>query len=292
MVMRYQKVRIFSGKGSGPDRFAGSLRGLATDAADRLFAVGDSAVKVFSAEGLLKQHWRTGLPGYCVTVAEDGRVFVGQAGQLEIFAANGERLDTWRDADRLGLVTAIGLTGDAVVLADVKDRCLRRYDTSGKFLNNIGKDTPRKGFLVPNRHLDFAIDSTGTIHAANPGKHRVERYTLDGKLLGHFGRFGGTDPAGFGGCCNPTNLTLMRDGRVVVTEKAAPRVKIYDAAGKLLAVMGEDDFDPACKNMDVAVDSKGRIYVGDTARLHICVFAPTSADADLGPATANQPVKP
>ncbi|MFQ5807349.1 MAG: hypothetical protein ACE5I3_12955, partial [Phycisphaerae bacterium] len=156
------------------------------------------------------------------------------------------------------------------------------------------KDNRMRGFLVPNGHLDFAVDAGGVIHAANPGKHRVERYTPEGKLLGHFGRFDGRDPAGFGGCCNPTNIALTRQGLIVVTEKAGPRAKVYSADGRLLAVMGEDDFDPTCKNMDVAVDSSGRIYVIDTARLHICVYAPDKPDVTIQPAgtTASGPVKP
>jgi hypothetical protein len=146
---------------------------------------------------------------------------------------------------------------------------------------------------VPNRHLDLAVDAQGVIHAANPGKHRVERYTVAGELLGHFGRFDGRDPAGFGGCCNPTNLTLTRNGLIVVTEKAPPRAKFYNGSGELLAVVGEDEFDPNCKNMDVAVDSKGRVYVVDTARLQICVYAPDPAGAASRPAVdTSESVKP
>ena len=41
-------------------------------------------------------------------------------------------------------------------------------------------------------------------------------------------------------------------------------------------MVSDDAFDPAAKNMDVAVDSRGRIYVADTVKLEICVFAPES----------------
>jgi sugar lactone lactonase YvrE len=109
--------------------------------------------------------------------------------------------------------------------------------------------------------------------------HRVERYTADGTLLGHFGRFDGRDPAGFPGCCNPTNVAVDAKGRVIVSEKAGPRVKVYGPAGDLLAVVADTGFDPGAKNMDLAVDSKGRIYVADTAGLEICVFAPVIQEA-------------
>ena len=296
---RYRKIKTIGGKGTASDRFTQVLRAVAIASDRKLYAAGDSVVKVFSDEGKLLSSWPTTRPGLSIGLAADARVFIGQAGQVQIFDAAGKGLDAWRDPERLGAVTAIGFAGEFVLIADVKDRCIRRYDRSGKFINNIGKDNKMRGFLVPNGHLDFAVDDQAVIHAANPGKHRIERYTLDGKLLGHFGRFGGQDPTGFSGCCNPTNIALAPGGRIVVTEKAGPRVKVYDPGGKLLAVMGETDFDPACKNMDVAVDAQGHIYVIDTVRLHVCVFAPESPAATTRPDNteaidkgAGTPVKP
>jgi hypothetical protein len=60
--------------------------------------------------------------------------------------------------------------------------------------------------------------------------------------------------------------------RVYTTEKGGPRVKVHDAHGALLAVVADTGFDPNCKNMDVAVDSRGRVHVVDTVRLEILVF--------------------
>ena len=273
--MRYDRQRVISGKGVGRGEFSDALRGLTIGPKKRLYVVGDSKLVVFSLEGELLKTWVTERPGFSVSINSDEKIFVGQAGQVQIFDIEGKLLDTWGDESRLGLVSAIGFAGETVVLADVQDRCLRRYDAKGKYLGNIGKDNRMKGFLIPNRHLDFAVDAAGVIHVCNPGKHRVERYTVDDKLLGHIGHFGGgSDPTGFTGCCNPTNLALAGVGRVVVTTKAGPQVKVYDADGKMLALIDDDQFDPNCKNMDVAVDVEGRLYVIDTTRLHICVFAP------------------
>ena len=282
--MRYRRERIIGGKGTGRGQFADALRALTIDAHDRLYAVGDSKLVVFSLEGEPLKTWPTERPGHSVAVHAGGNVYIGQPDQLQIFDADGKLLDTWRDAERMGLVTAIGFAGDSVIVADSRDRCLRRYDRSWSFVRNIGKDNRMKGFLIPNGYLDFVVDADGIIHACNPGKHRVERYTLDDQLLGRIGRFGGSDPVGFSGCCNPTNVTLTRTGQVVVTTKAEPLAKVYTADGKLLALVGEGEFDPTCKNMDVAVDAHGRIYVIDTARLHILVFAPDESQSTTRPA--------
>ncbi len=295
LPLQYHKQRVISScRGFEPGQFSAELRGLAIDGQGNVYAAGDSLVTVLTSEGRILRSWPTERPPYAVAVAPDGRVYVGQEGQLQIFDDAGRLLDTWRDADRLGLVTAIGVTGAAVIIADVKDRCLRRFDRAGRFLHNIGKDNRMKGFLVPNRHLDFVIDAQDIIHAANPGQHRIQHFTLAGQLLGRFGHFDGRDPAGFTGCCNPTNLALTPEGHIVTVEKAPPRVKVYTAEGELLAVMGTGDLDPNCKNSDVAVDAQGRIYVVDTARLLIVVYAPDTVSGTKRPATApaTQEVRP
>jgi sugar lactone lactonase YvrE len=291
--MHYRQVRAISGRGLGPDSFSRELRGLRVDRADRLWAVGDGEVKVFDVQGKFLRHWRTESEGTCITTlanadAKDAAlvVFVGQVGGYERYDESGKRLGAFRDEGRLGRVTAIGFAGGDVLLADVTHRCIRRYGQSGRFINDIGEKNNTHGFLVPNGHLDFAVDAEGIIHAANPGKYRIERYRTSGELLGHFGRFGAKRPEDFPGCCNPTNMTLMPDGRVVVTEKAPPRMKVYDQKGTMLALVGPEAFDANCRNMDVAVDSNERIYVADTARLRILVFASDEAPPASGPAAA------
>ena len=278
--MSFQLVRRIGGRGLAPHQFGVALRGVAIEGAGPLHAVGDSVVKVFDAEGSLLRRWSTGAPGECVALDDEGRVWVGEREQVEIFSPAGERVDIWRDAGRLGLVTAIGFGGGDVFLGDATARWIHRYGRDGGLVNNIGDQHRKGGFHIPNGVVDFAVDDEGIIHVANPGMHRVERYSADGTLLGRFGRFDGRDPAGFPGCCNPTNLTVDGGGRVIVSEKAGPRVKVYEPDGQLLAVVAEDAFDPTAKNMDLAVDDAGRLYVVDTATLQICVFEPTSKEEE------------
>lgn len=268
--LRYRHARTFAAG------FRGSLRGIAVDDGDRLYAAGDAEIRVFEQEALASR-WATAGPVHTVAIARDGRVFAGESRQIEIFDRSGRLLDAWRDAERLGRVSAIGFSRGDVLAGDSHGRAIRRFDAGGRFLNDIGRNNRTQGFVVPNGVVDFGIDRAGIVHAANPGKHRVERYTPEGELLGHIGRFGGPDPAGFSGCCNPTNVCVAYDGsalRVYTTEKAGPRVKVHDAAGALLAVVAETGFDPNCKNMDVAVDSRGVVHVVDTVRLEIRTFEP------------------
>jgi hypothetical protein len=272
--MQYRHVQIIGGQGAAPDKFHATLRGLAVDAHGQLYAAGDSEIKVFDATGTLQRRWPTERPVLSVAVNGDGAVYAGQLRQVEVFDGSGKLVNTWRDEKLLGRVTAIGFTRDSVLAGDAADRAIRRFDRGGRFVNNIGKDNRVNGLLIPNGVVDFAVDAHDTIYATNPGKHRIERYTQGGELRGHIGRFDGIDPAGFTGCCNPTNVAI--GDRLFTTEKAGPRVKAYDIAGKLLAVIAADVFDANCKNMSIAVDARGRVYVADTVKLGIFVFEPVT----------------
>ena len=55
--MQYRHVQLIGGKGTAPDRFAATLRGIAVDAHGQLYAAGDSEIKVFDAAGRLKKRW-------------------------------------------------------------------------------------------------------------------------------------------------------------------------------------------------------------------------------------------
>ena len=262
--MQFRHVATIDGQ------FKSTLTGLATDAHEQLYAAGDAEIRVFDGGGRLVRRWAASRPVLCVTVAGDGTVYAGQQRQIEIFDRGGKLRGTWRHPKLAGHITAIGFSGDTVLAGDAWDRAIQRFDRGGKYLNTIGKDNPVNGLLIPNGVVDFGVDAQGTIFAANPGKHRVERYSAEGQLLGHIGRFDGNDPAGFSGCCNPTNVAIA--GAIYTTEKAGPRAKAFDFAGNLLSVIATDLFDSNCKNMDIAVGAQGRVYVAETVKRAIFVF--------------------
>ena len=280
--MRYRQIQVISGKGAQPEQFAEALRGIAVDGTGKIYAAGDHEIKVFDRQGKLLRRWDTALPAHCVALMGDNEVWVGEPGQIERFDSAGMRLGQWRDEERLATVTSICFWQDQVIVADARHRCLRRYDSAGTWISDIGADNRTRGFVIPNGHLDACIDKEGVICAISSGKFRIERYSLDGKLLGFFGHFGMRKPEDFTGCCNPTNLALTPAGNYAVTEKAGPRVKIIDGQGALITVVATDVFDPNCKNMDLAVDAEGTIYVVDTVRLNIHVFVREPEPADDG----------
>ena len=118
------------------------------------------------------------------------------------------------------------------------------------------------------------MDAAGVVRATDSGRHQVTAWALDGSPVGKFGKFGMHAPADFVGCCNPVNVAMTPDGKVVTAEKMVARVKVYEPDGRLLAVIGPEHFDPTCTQIHVAVDANGRILAADPVRRQVMVFAP------------------
>ena len=273
--LRYRERSGFAGKDSDPGQFRTVITGIAVDPDGLLYASGDSEIQVFGSDGAMRSRWHTERPALSVAVARDRRVFVGEEGQIEIFDPARKTARVWRDEKTLCRVTAIGFTGDSVLAGDAAARAIRRLDQAGRVINTIGTDNNLRGLLIPNGVVSFGVDAAGIIHVANPGKHRVERYSPDGKPMGRFGRFHFQDPAGFTGCCNPTNIAVS--DRIYVTEKAGPRLKAYSHDGAFQGILAADCFDPNCKNIPVHAGPRGLVYAADTVTLRILVFEPEVA---------------
>jgi hypothetical protein len=274
----YRLGRRLAGRGEAAWQFRRELRAVAGDGDGNWLLAGDLEVKRLTADGELVARWPTSRPGWSLAVDAEGRIWVGEEGRIEIFSRDGELEDTWSDEKLFRLVTALVVTPEDVFVADAGTRWIHRFDSTRRLRNHIGDRHRKGGFHIPNGVLDFARDQDGMLVVANPGMHRVEFYQADGASNGFFGRFGQHDPAAFTGCCNPTNLALGPGGEIVVSEKAGPRVKVYDPEGELIDVVADEaQFDPGCKNLDLAVDAQGSIGVADTVALSLAIFEPQPA---------------
>ena len=245
--------------------------------ADRIYALGDDEVRVFEPGGTSSGVGRCREKSACLAVGADGRVYVGAPGRVEILRRR-------RQVARAALRPAT----DDKPADDHRDqgfperdpgrRCRRPHHPPVRYepgSSSASSETKNKtgNFMLPNRSLDFDVDAKGVIRATDTGRHQVTAWALDGSPLGSFGKFGMSDPADFVGCCNPVNLAVTPDGKIVTGEKMVARVKVYEPDGKLLAVIGPENFDPSCTHIHLAVDSKGRILAADPVRREIKIFS-------------------
>ncbi len=252
------------------------LAGVTVDSSDRIYVLGDGEVKIFDGTGNGIRNWKAPEGALCLTADSGERIYFGLAGRVEIYSNSGDRVGGFsaESGGRAANITSVKAYGSEIFIADANARCIRRYDSNGSLLGVIGIHGKNRGFLLPNRLLDMDVDTAGLVWAADPGRHRISSWKPDGTPVDYFGKFGQLHPEDFVGCCNPVNLALGPEGRIVAAEKVAGRIKVYNRQGKLLALIGSENFDPKCTYFPLAVDSKGRIIVADPIQLEVKVFAP------------------
>ena len=269
--------------------------GIALDSQGSIYIAGDKAIRVFTGSGnLLDEIELTDVPR-CLTVAGDGRIYVGMKNHVEVYNDDGKRLATWESLGNDAVLTSIAVSKNDVFVADAGNRIVLRYDTAGKLINRIGKKDKERnipGFVIPSPHFDLAVGRDGLLRVVNPGLHRIEAYTFNGDLEFFWGKFSNLDVKGFCGCCNPANFTILDDESFVTCEKGLTRVKIYDAEGTFVGVVAGTEqlieggtaricyFPDQCQagGFDVAVDAAGRIFVLDTIKNVVRIFTKVKAE--------------
>jgi hypothetical protein len=281
LKMQYTEVFVLGGPAS-PYQFRNPLLGVAVGSADRIFVLGDDTVQIFDSGGNLIRKTKAPDGAVCFAVGPDERIYFGLPGRVEICDGSGIPRGGFPagEGGRYANLTSIKLAGQEILVADAAARCIRRYSREGKQLGIIGVHGKNRGFMLPNRSLDIGTDAGGTIWATDSGRHRVSSWRIDGTPVGYFGKFGLADPGDFVGCCNPVNLSIAPDGKIVTGEKVIARVKVYDPKGVLLGLVGPEHFDQNSTHLFLAIDSKGRIMVADPVGLNVKVFSAVSRPGD------------
>ncbi len=268
-----------------------SATAVAFDARDALYVAGDQAVRKFDSAGQVQWEMPVGGKPTCLAVgstdARAGPVYVGLKERVEVLIPGGENRTPIVPEGNRTWITSIAV-GESLFVADAGNRRVLRYDVSASPKGEIaGKDQERgiPALAVPSPHLDIDItgdDSSASsppqLVVANPGHRSIQYHSLDdGALLKSWGEASNA-VEGFGGCCNPTDIALLPDGRVVTSEKGLPRVKVYSDEGKLLSVVvPPDDFLPPTAGIDVDADSHGRIAVLDPQRNLVRLYEESAA---------------
>jgi glucose/arabinose dehydrogenase len=251
-------------------------RGIALTPQQDVVIVGDRALRVLDWAGKSKREVPLPGPAHCVAVAPDGTTYVGLKDHVELYDAQGQKTATWAVPSPKSYLTCIALHGQDIYVGDAGQRVVLRYDMSGNVVGFIGqKDAARKipGIIMPSPHLDVVVGKDGLLRVTNPGRRVVEVYDATGNLKSSWGK-SAQDITGFSGCCNPTDLALLPDGRLVTAEKGLPRVKVHSLAGVLEAVVAPPEAVSAmASGMDLAVDTLGRVLVLDPPAKVVRVFA-------------------
>jgi outer membrane protein assembly factor BamB len=287
-----------------PEHFVTGLntsRAIAIDSKGNMYIAGDKiitihgyiigdkgSIAIVNSSGDLPPNIKlTDMPR-CLTIAGDGKIYIGMKDHVQVYDGQGTRLATWENLGNDAVLTSIAVSKNDVFVADAGNRIVYRFNTTGNLINRIGakdKDRNIPGFFIPSPHFDLAVASDGLLRVVNPGNHRIEAYTFDGDLEFSWGKFSNVNINGFCGCCNPVNFAILADESFVTVEKGLVRVKIYDRDGAFVGVVAGSkqltgkagricNIPAECQSraFDVAVDAHERIFVLDTNKNVVRIF--------------------
>lgn len=246
-----------------------------TLADDKIYAVGDSSLKIIDLSGqLLGEHNFNAAPK-TVEVLDD-EILVAFKNQLWVLNSDGNEKARW-DFDQNSVITSVVATHELVFVADAGRRKVIKLNWDGeKLLEFDGKANldDLHGFIIPSPYFDLDINPDGDLWVVNPGLHSLENYTPDGNLRENW-QASGAATENFSGCCNPAHFCFLPDGRFVTSEKGLVRIKVYKPSGEFDGVVAPPTkFDDKIEGQapDIAVDSQGNIYALDFDRNILRVF--------------------
>ncbi len=235
---------------------------------------------VLSPEGGLKSKIKLSHDVRCFHLSND-RLIIGFKDFIEIYKPDGNKIKNWESFGKKAWLTAIVDFDGEIFVADCGNRRVIRCNENGEIKSNIdGKSEERSGgFIIPSPYFDMGKGTDGLLWVANTGRHRIEAYNKDGRLVKWWGK-----PSfaidGFCGCCNPSYFKITKEGKFVTSEKGLVRIKVYSSAGELESVVGGMEAFPSYYKssnsepvgLDIAVDEIGKVYVADVIEKKIRVF--------------------
>jgi sugar lactone lactonase YvrE len=245
-------------------------KAMAIDGQDTLYVSGDARITVFGPQGGKESSFRLPENASCIAVDGSGTLYAGFRNGIVLFDLKGNKKDEWVDLGVQALLTSLCAAGDSLFAADAGNAMVYRFDKSGKLVRNF--TNPGSSFVIPSPYFDVAYRSEDTIWIVNPGKGKITLFNAQGEKTSEIG-FPSNALDGFGGCCNPAHIALLKDGSIVTAEKGIARVKVYDVKGKIITVVaGPEEFGEGTLITDLAVSGRDSIYVLDSRSKGVRIF--------------------
>lgn len=273
------------------------VKRIATGPDDAIYVAGDKAVRIFGLDGRMRREIGLDRSPTGLHVDGEGSLWVSQGRYFEAYDPEGTRQMRSPVLGESAFVTALATRDGQVFLADAGGRevlvCEARDGSiRGRFgkreAKNGGEGT-NPGFIVPSPYFDLGIGPDGRLHVANPGRLRVEAYTLQGEFVSSWGQ-AGMKIDRFCGCCNPAYFTVRPTGGFITSEKGLARINVYSAGGEFVgAVAGPETLVEdkelarrACEDctvgagFDIAETRNGHVLALDPYRKTVRRFEPIS----------------
>lgn len=158
-----------------------------------------------------------------LAAAADGTLYVSEFGgndRIQAFGPDGRFLRQWgsygEEPGQFKRPQGIALSGDVLYVADAANHRIQAFGADGRFLRQWD------GVQYP---YAVAVDGDGHVLVAEYGRHRISRFTSEGRLVGAAGR-AGDGP----GELNTPWCVLSAGDTVVVADSGNHRLQLWPAS--------------------------------------------------------------
>ena len=250
---------------------------LAVGPAGDVYVAGDRAIHVFATDGRKLSEIDMDDEPTCLAVAganhaAPDRLYVGMRQHVQVLHTDGKPIAEWETIEKAN-VTSIAAADEDVFVADMANKIVWRYAPDGTLKGRIGDPDKKRrvpGFVITTPFFDLAVAPDGLLRVVNPRLLRIEAYTFDGDLEGHWGT-ASSEVEGFYGCCNPIHFAIFSDGRFVTAEKGVKRIKVYGKEGHFDCVVAGPE-QMTSQAADLAVDGNDRVLAIDPIARCVRIF--------------------
>jgi len=255
-------------------------------AGDRIYVAetgGDKVVRVFDAGGnqlgILEPPAETGtehVPVYVAVNPTNGDVYVSDRpmGAVYIYGGDGAFQREFRPAEAIEGWQPLGLSFDKngnLYVTDVAEpQRVLEFDATDKLVQTFGEG---QGLLFPN---GVAVDADGLVYVTDSNNGRLLVFATDGSLVSKIGRGAGAGNLGL-----PRGIAVDGQGRAFVVDSSGQGVLVYavlepgQEQPEHLGFFGGHGIADGqfAFPMGVAVDTRGHVYIADTANGRIQVWS-------------------
>ena len=243
------------------------LNAVAVSADGDIYLGGDSFISCYNKE--LKETWNLDTPEKITAISVYGdTVFAASEELIFLLNKNGKLICEWGPYEVNCIITSVSANKDYLAIADAGNKTVFILRKDGEVLSMIGHFGEK--LIIPSPYFDVNLTDDNNLFLANTGYFRIEKRTVDGKILSSFGE-PGSALENFCGCCNPAHFALIPQG-FVTAEKGINRIKIMGPEGGFIEyVSSENDF-IASVPLDVASADGKTIYGANSADYKLYVF--------------------
>ena len=264
-VSGYRETAVFSFNVPG-------ARSIAVDAEGYIWIAGSGALVKHGPDSRRLLEIPLPEPAHAAAAGADGRIYVAFKRHIRVYGPLGRKISEWTGLGEKAYLTSLSVQHGLAAAADYGQRTVWCFDTGGRLRGRI-TGPEKTGFIMPSASFDAAVAESDRLWVVHPGQRKVQLYAIAGALLRSWGE-STARMSGFCGCCNPAHIALLPDGAVVTSEKGIRRVKVYDRLGRLNSVVASSEkLGRGNSGFDIAVDSGGKIYILDTVKNIVRIFA-------------------